>query len=176
MVSNASTELCRSVASGDLDAAVVVEPQFALPKTCEWRPLMDEPLVVVVPRELAGQDPLELLRTAPFIQYDRSVLGGQLADRYLHQQGITPRRRLEINGLMSIAAMVDQGLGISLLPDWSALWSDGLAIEKINLPGPAPVRRIGFVWGTHGPHAPVARLFLEQAQALIEHSRRQVGA
>lgn len=88
MVSNASTELCRSVASGDLDAAVVVEPQFALPKTCEWRPLMDEPLVVVVPREL--------LRTAPFIQYDRSVLGGQLADRYLHQQGITPRRRLEI--------------------------------------------------------------------------------
>ena len=88
VVSNASTELCRMVASGDLDAAVVVEPQFALPKTCEWRPLMDEPLVVVVPREL--------LRTAPFIQYDRSVLGGQLADRYLHQQGITPRRRLEI--------------------------------------------------------------------------------
>ena len=132
MVSNASTELCRSVASGDLDAAVVVEPQFALPKTCEWRPLMDEPLVVVVPRELAGQDPLELLRTAPFIQYDRSVLGGQLADRYLHQQGITPRRRLEINGLMSNAAMVDQGLGISLLPDWSALWSDGLAIEPRN--------------------------------------------
>lgn len=96
MVSNASTELCRSVASGDLDAAVVVEPQFALPKTCEWRPLMDEPLVVVVPRELAGRDPLDLLRTAPFIQYDRSVLGGQLTDRYLHQQGITPRRRLEI--------------------------------------------------------------------------------
>jgi DNA-binding transcriptional LysR family regulator len=167
VVSNASTELCRMVASGDLDAAVVVEPQFAIPKTCEWRPLMEEPLVVVVPRQLAGKDPLELLRTAPFIQYDRSVLGGQLADRYLNQQGITPKKRLEINGLMSIVAMVDQGLGISLLPDWSALWSDGLAIEKINLPGKAPVRKIGLIWGAHGPHAPTARLFLEHAQALV---------
>lgn len=172
VVSNASTELCRMVASGDLDAAVVVEPQFAIPKTCEWRPLMEEPLVVVVPRELAGKDPLELLRTAPFIQYDRSVLGGQLADRYLHQQGITPRKRLEINGLMSIVAMVDQGLGISLLPDWSALWSDGLAIEKINLPGKAPVRKIGLIWGAHGPHAPIARLFLEHAETLVKNTKR----
>lgn len=172
VVSNASTELCRMVAGGDLDAAVVVEPQFAIPKTCAWRTLMDEPLVVVVPRALAGRDPLELLRTAPFIQYDRSVLGGQLADRYLHQQGITPKKRLEINGLMSIAAMVDQGLGISLLPDWSALWADGLSIAKINLPGKAPVRRIGFIWGVHSPHAPVARLFLEHAQALIQKPGR----
>ena len=172
VVSNASTELCRMVASGDLDAAVVVEPQFAIPKTCEWRTLMEEPLVVVVPKQLAGEDPLELLRTEPFIQYDRSVLGGQLADRYLHQQGITPKKRLEINGLMSIAAMVDQGLGISLLPDWSALWTDGLAIEKINLPGKAPVRKIGLIWGAHGPHAPIARLFLEHAEALIKNTKR----
>lgn len=173
VVSNASTELCRMVASGDLDAAVVVEPQFAIPKTCEWRTLMDEPLVLVVPRKLAGQNPLELLSTQPFIQYDRSVLGGQLADRYLHQQGITPKKRLEINGLMSIAAMVDQGLGISLLPDWSALWADGLSIEKINLPGKAPLRRIGFIWGAYGPHAPVARLFLEHAEALVKKTKRK---
>lgn len=171
VVSNASTELCRMVASGDLDAAVVVEPQFAMPKTCEWRTLMDEPLVLVVPRELAGRDPLELLRTIPFIQYDRSVLGGQLADRYLHQQGITPKKRLEINGLMAIAAMIDQGLGISLLPDWSALWTNRLSIEKINLPGKTPIRRIGFIWSTHSPHTPVARLFLEQAEALIRKTR-----
>src|SRR5450830_1198964 len=123
VVSNASTELCRMVASGDLDAAVVVEPQFAIPKTCEWRPLMEEPLVVVAPVDLADGDPHELLRTQPFIRYDRTVWGGQLADRYLRDHGIRPHQRLEINGLMSIAVMIDHGLGVSLLPDWSALWS-----------------------------------------------------
>src|SRR6218665_934016 len=108
VVSNASPELVRMVAAGDLDAAVVVEPQFAIPKTCEWRELMREPLVVVVPSRLARRDAHDLLCTEPFIQYDRSVLGGQLADRYLRQHGLVPHRRLEINGLMSIAAMVDQ--------------------------------------------------------------------
>lgn len=166
VVSNASTELCRMVAAGDLDAAVVVEPQFAISKTCEWRVLMEEPLVVVAPRRLARQDPHHLLRTQPYIQYDRSVAGGQLAERYLRQQGITPHRRLEINGLVSIAAMVDQGLGISLLPDWSALWDRGLSISKIPLPDPAPVRRTGYVWGLHRPHEPIARMFLKHAEEL----------
>lgn len=53
VVSNSSAELCRLVAAGDLDAAVVIEPQFAIPKTCEWQALLDEPLVVVSPKALA---------------------------------------------------------------------------------------------------------------------------
>ncbi|MFT3957370.1 MAG: LysR family transcriptional regulator [Piscinibacter sp.] len=168
VVSNSSAELCRLVASGDLDAAVVIEPQFAIPKTCEWRALMEEPLVVVARKGLPrGRGAHALLESEPYIQYDRSVLGGQLAAKYLRQQGITPRTRLEINGLMSIASMVDQGLGISLLPDWSAMWGRGLAIEQVRLPGEAPVRRSGVIWGLQSPHAPIARMFLEHAEALF---------
>ncbi|MBB3212742.1 DNA-binding transcriptional LysR family regulator [Herbaspirillum sp. Sphag1AN] len=167
VVSNASIELCRMVASGELDAAVVVEPQFAIPKTCEWSPLMDEPLVVVAPLDLADRDPHDLLRTQPFIRYDRSVWGGQLADRYLRDHGIRPHQRLEINGLMSIAVMVDHGLGVSLLPDWSALWSGGLSIARVSLPRQAPVRRIGFIWGVQSPHSHLAELFLEHAEEVF---------
>lgn len=171
VVSNGSVELCRMVASGELDAAVVVEPQFAIPKTCEWRPLMDEPLVVVAPLALARHDPHALLRNEPFIRYDRSVWGGQLADRYLRDHGIRPHQRLEINGLMSIATMVDHGLGVSLLPDWSALWSGGLAIARIPLPSKAPVRRIGFIWGLQRPHSHLAHLFLEHAEEVFRLQR-----
>ena len=167
VVSNSSTELCRLVASGELDAAIVVEPQFTLPKTCAWMPLMDEPLVVVAPVADLHRDAHELLRNERFIRYDRSVWGGQLADRYLRDHGITPRQRLEINGLMSIAVMVDQGLGISLLPDWSALWSGGLDIGRVPLPGPAPVRRIGIVWAAHSPRVALTEQFLKHATALL---------
>ena len=136
----------------------------------------EEPLVVVAHKSLAkGRGAHDLLRQEPYIQYDRSVLGGQLAAKYLRQQGITPMTRLEINGLLSIAAMVDQKLGVSLLPDWSAMWGRGLAIERVPLPGAAPIRRIGLIWGVQSPHAPIAKMFLEQAESLFAGSPLQQG-
>ncbi len=60
-----SIDLCGKVVSGELDAAIVVEPQFAVPKSCLWQPFMEEPLVVVAPSHLADQDAHTLLSTQP---------------------------------------------------------------------------------------------------------------
>ena len=162
-----SVELCRQVSTGAIDAAIVVEPQFAVGKSCAWCSLVEEPLVVVAPLEMADRDAHELLRAEPFIRYDRSVLGGQLADRYLRDQGIRPRQRLEIDGLMAVAALVAQGLGVSLLPDWAYLGQSGLAIVRIPLPQRAPVRHVGLIWGEQGPRSSLARAFLVEAQAVF---------
>lgn len=144
-----------------------MEPQFTVGKNCEWRSLIEEPLVVVAPAALAGADPHEPLRTEPFIRYDRSVFGGQLADRYLRDHAILPHQRLEIDGLMAAAALVDQGLGVALLPDWAPLWNSGLDISRIALPGRAPVRRVGLVWARHGPRVSLAEACFVQAQAVF---------
>jgi DNA-binding transcriptional LysR family regulator len=162
-----SVELCRQVSSGELDAAFVVEPQFTIGKNCAWRSLVEEPLVVVAPAARAGSDAHELLRTEPFIRYDRTVLGGQLADRYLRDHGIRPHQRLEIDGLMAVAALVAQGLGVGLVPDWAPMWNSGLAIARIALPDRAPVRRVGLVWAQHGPRVSLAEAVLLQAQAVF---------
>ncbi|MDB5999436.1 MAG: LysR family transcriptional regulator [Rhizobacter sp.] len=167
VVTGSSVELCRQVGSGALDAAIVVEPQFTVGKNCEWRALVEEPLVVVAPEALAGSDAHELLRTEPFIRYDRSVLGGQLADRYLRDRGIRPRQRLELDGLMAVAALVAQGLGVALVPDWAPMWNSGLAIVRIALPERAPVRRVGLVWAQHGPRVSLAQDCMLQAQAVF---------
>ncbi|SAL23937.1 LysR family transcriptional regulator [Caballeronia udeis] len=81
-----------------------------------------------------------MLRNEPFIRYERSVLGGQLADRYLRDHQIHPHQRLEIDGLLAIAALVDQGIGVLLLPDWVSLWSSGMSLARLPLPGRTPVR------------------------------------
>jgi DNA-binding transcriptional LysR family regulator len=162
-----SVALCRQVSSGELDAAFVVEPQFTIGKNCEWRSLVEEPLVVVAPAALAGGDAHALLASQPFIRYDRAVLGGQLADRYLRDHGIRPQQRLEIDGLMAVAALVEQGLGVALVPDWAPLWTSGLAIVRIALPERAPVRRVGLVWAQQGPRASLAEAVLQQAQAVF---------
>ncbi|QHJ00427.1 LysR family transcriptional regulator [Xylophilus rhododendri] len=167
----ASVELCRQVAAGSLDAAIVVEPQFSIGKASSWSVLLEEQMVVVAPAAQAGRDAHELLASLPFIRYDRSVLGGQLADRYLRDHGIRVRQRLEINSLMAVAALVGQGLGVALLPDWVPMWQGGLEIVKIPLPERAPVRRVGLVWATHGPRAALADALLEEARAVCGSAR-----
>ncbi len=163
----ASVDLCHRVAAGELDAAIVVEPQFAIGKSVRWQSIMEEPLVVVAPAAMKGRDPHDLLRTQPFIRYDRSVLGGQLADRYLRDQRIVPHQRLEMDSLLGVAALVDQGLGVALLPDWSSLWSARYALTRIPLPGRAPVRRVGLVWQAQGARTALAETLLQVARAIF---------
>jgi DNA-binding transcriptional LysR family regulator len=162
----ASVELCRRVGAGELDAALVVEPSFPIGKNCDWCPLAEQPLVVVAPQALADADPLELLRTLPYIRYDRTTIG-ELSDRYLRDHGIRPNLRLQIDGLMAIAGMIAHGLGVGLLPDWRPMWSAGLPIARLPLPDRAPVDRIGLIWDRSGPRAVLSRAFMTQAQAVI---------
>ncbi|WP_341829794.1 LysR family transcriptional regulator [Burkholderia gladioli] len=165
----ASVELCRKVGTGELDIAIVVEPQFTISKTCEWRILTEEPLVVVAPASMAGRDAHQLLRAEPFIRYDRNVLGGQLVERYLRDHDLHPRQRLEIDGLLAIAALVDKGLGVSLLPDWPSLWTSGLAIARIALPDRAGQAHRHDHRATHA--APAARAGLRARSGRVVQSR-----
>ncbi|MCW5579739.1 MAG: LysR family transcriptional regulator [Luteimonas sp.] len=141
-----SAELYADVANGELDAAIVLQAPFALPKTCDWEVLREEPLVVLAPEAMAGRDPHELLRNEPLIRYDRHQWGGRQADEYLRRVGIVPHERFELNALNAIAVMVDRGLGVSLVPDWSPPWPAGVRLVRLPLPQPSEPRRIGIVW------------------------------
>lgn len=157
-----SGTLYERVTSGALDAAIIVEPQFTLPKSCEWQVLVEEPLCVLAPAALAGRDPLDLLASEPLIRYDRSMWGGRMADTYLREHRIQPQERIEIDALNAIAAFVHQGLGVALVPDWTPPWPEGLDLVRLALPPPAPVRRMGLAW-TEGPKSALARALLAQA-------------
>ncbi|MBY4896946.1 LysR family transcriptional regulator [Cupriavidus sp. AU9028] len=165
--------LYRRVVAGELDAGIIVEPQFAIPKAFDWRVLVEEPFVVLAPPALAHRHPHELLANEPFIRYDRGMWGGMLADRYLQEHGIVPQERLEMDALNAIAAMVHQGIGVSLVPDWIMLEAPGLQVARLPLPTPAPVRRVGFLWSPHAPHAGLSRLFLEQAERVLGRNRTE---
>ncbi|MNX44819.1 HTH-type transcriptional regulator YofA [compost metagenome] len=167
-----SSHLYRKVIDGELDAAFIVQPQFSLPKGYAWRLGAAEPLVVLAPAALRDRDAHALMADEPFIRYDRSVWGGRLADRYLRQHAIRPRERLEIDGLMAIASMVREGLGVSLVPDWAPDWLDSLGLSRVALPGVAPVRRMGILWATQTPHAGLAEAFVQEAEHVLGRSRK----
>ena len=165
-----SAELYRAVETGELDAAVVLQAPYNLPKTCDWQLLREEPLVMIAPARLAGRDPHELLRTEPLIRYDRNQWGGRVADDYLRRAGIVPRERFELNGLNAIAVMVDRGLGVSLVPDWAKPWPEGLDLVRIPLPLPSEPRRIGMVWSRSTVRIRLVTVLLQESRTATGHA------
>lgn len=162
-----SPDLLRDVESGELDAAIVLQAPFALPKACNWELLREEPLMVLAPIAMAGRDPHELLANEPLIRYDRQQWGGRQAEQYLRMAGITPHERFELNALNAIAVMVDRGLGVSLVPDWVRPWPEGLNLVRIPLPLPFEPRRVGVVWSRATIRIRLVTVFLQESRAAM---------
>lgn len=176
IIRDTPAELYRKVLSGDIDAAITSQPLFAIPKTCDWRVLREEPFVVLTPATLRGRDPHAILAREPFIRLDRGVYAGQLIDRYLRKLGIRPKERFELDGLEAIAVMVDRGLGVSLLPDWAPPWPEGLSLRKLPLPDRSFTRRTGLLWSRASLRAGLVDAFLEQAQQAVRRPAAIGGA
>jgi len=164
IVRDTSAGLYAKLLNAEIDAAITSQPPFAIPKTCEWHVLREEPFVVLTPASLKARDAHEVLAQEPFIRLDRKVFAGRLIDDYLRKTGIRPKDRYELDGLELIAVMVDRGLGVSLLPDWAPPWPEGLSLRKLALPDRSLVRRTGLLWNRASLRAKLVRAFLEQAQ------------
>jgi DNA-binding transcriptional LysR family regulator len=170
-----SEDLYQKVTSGELDAAVIVEPQVEMPKTCDWTLWREEPFVVLAPRSMKETGAHRLLETQPFIRYDRNQLGGRLANKYLQKVKIRPQDRYELDSLEAIAVLVDRGLGVSLVPDWSQPWPEGLNLRKIPLPQPFESRHIGLLWRRSSPRIRLVQALDEDAPrvAVDRRARRE---
>ncbi|GHF49754.1 LysR family transcriptional regulator [Seohaeicola zhoushanensis] len=158
-----SLDLYHQLIGGDLDAALIVRPQFTLPKSVSWASLREEPLVLIVPEDTDTDDLAQLFATQRFIRYDRNQWGGQIVDTYLRRQGLEVREWLELDALDAIAAMVGRGLGIAVVPDWGAPWPEGLRLRKVPL-AQGEVRQTGVLW-----HRTSARIAAIEAFVLACH-------
>ncbi|AMN40611.1 LysR family transcriptional regulator [Rhodoplanes sp. Z2-YC6860] len=173
---NNSVELYRKLLDGEIDAAVTSHPTFAIPKTCEWAMLREEPFVLVTPGWMPPRHPHAILKSEPFIRLDRQVYAGQLIDNYLRKAGIRPRERLELDGLEAIVVMVDRGLGVAIAPDWAPPWPEGLTLRKLALPDRSFVRRTGLLWMRASLRAGLIDAFLEQARMALDHRPGRKGS
>lgn len=145
----ASVELYQGLLSRDLDAALLVYPQFSPPKTLSWRPLREEKLLLIAPKDTDLSQPDQVIQTAPFIRYDRNQWGGQIVETYLAQRHLKVREWLELDALDAIATLVDRNMGVAIVPDWAPPWPAGLSIERCTLPGNF-ARSTGVMWNLSG--------------------------
>ena len=172
VVPDTSTDLYKKVVAGDIDAAILVEPEYAMAKSCEWRTLREEPLVVITPAAMAGRDPHAILRREPFIRMGLETRGGRMVDAYLRTHRIAVATRIELTSLASIAMLVDRGVGVSLVPDWAPPWPEGLKLRKLPLPGKVHPRVIGLLWLRSTPREGPVRALLAAATSVASRARR----
>ena len=161
-----SATLLQRVISGQLDAAILVHPTFPLDKTCVWQPLREEPLILLTPAEMKVRDVLHTVAREPFIQYDRNVVAGRMADEYLRRHGIQPKVRFELDGIEHIAQLVAEGFGVSILPDWPVMGLPDPRTKRWKLPPPSPSRIVGLVWLRQSVRSPLARALGELTESV----------
>ena len=144
-----SSDFANRVEQGLLDAAIVTRPPRALPRSLVWTQLYVEPMVLIVPRQphfVLPEDPLQMLREAPFIRFDRETWTGLLVKDVLNQCGAHVRDEMELNSVEAILAIVRQGFGISIVPKLANVrWSEDLGLEVIELPDIDVQRRVGLL-------------------------------
>ena len=144
-----SSDFAWQVERGELDAAIVTQPPRALSSSLLWTPLYNEPMVLIVPRrphfELP-EEPLEALRRAPFIRFDRHTWTGHLVRNVLAEAGVSSRDELELNSVEAAVETVRQGFGISIVPQLANVqWEKDRALRVIRLPGVTTERRVGLL-------------------------------
>ncbi|GAA0474216.1 MULTISPECIES: LysR family transcriptional regulator [Tatumella] len=116
LVPGVSFNLLSMVETGDVDLAITIKPSFSLAKELWSETLLREPYVLIVPQDVTGDDARALLREQPFVRYDRTSFGGRLVSQFLREQRIEPRQILELDEIEAIVRMVENRLGIALVP------------------------------------------------------------
>jgi DNA-binding transcriptional LysR family regulator len=144
-----SSDFADQVERGELDAAIVTQPPVALASGLVWTLLYKEPLVMIVPTqphfELPDK-PLEALRQAPFLRFDRHTWTGHLIEDVLHQCGVTCRNEMELNSVEAAVEIVRQGFGVSIVPKLANVkWEKDRALRVITLPGVTIERHVGLL-------------------------------
>jgi len=143
----------------------------------ETRGLVEDELVLVCNAEhpLAGSGgiTIEQLGDQPFIFFESSSSYYALAQGLFRQRGIVPRVHMELDSMEASKRMVEEGLGLCLLPRMAVereLQTGTLVAMEINgIPNPS--RQIALITRRGRPLGPVAQSFVEVVTEMFPATR-----
>jgi DNA-binding transcriptional LysR family regulator len=113
--SGLSGELAAAVVRRELDYALVTAPVTEIPEL-EITAIASEPFYVIGPAQVEIESDAELLRSMPYIAFNRRTWVGQHIAAKLQQRGIHLTESIEIDSLEAIENLVADGFGVSIVP------------------------------------------------------------
>jgi len=141
IVPGMTTQLIAEVERGALDCAVLSR-QGPLPPGIDHADIAREPMELLAPEDVHGDDVRALLAAYPFIRFSRDAVVGGLIDGWLRDNRIAVDVTMELQGLEAISSMVLAGLGVSIVPARCVRGPTRLPLRRLPLPEGAPVRQL----------------------------------
>jgi DNA-binding transcriptional LysR family regulator len=138
-----SEEVVEMALANEIQVGLVREIRHPL---LESRPLYDDRLVLVVvpdhPFASEGEIPLDRIAEERLILFDRTSSYYDLTNALLRQAGISPRGVMELDNIDAAKQMVEQGLGVALLPQTSVAEElQAGSLVAVTIVGAAAIRR-----------------------------------
>ena len=132
-----------------LDVALVTKP-YLLPSSLAFREITQEPLQLIVSAQETTQDPISLIKSRPYIRFNRNAVVGSLIENWLNARGLRVHETMELDSLEAIESMVVAGLGVSIVPRASFTAQANSATQAnvayLGLGADAPVRVLGLAY------------------------------
>ncbi|HAE09772.1 LysR family transcriptional regulator [Alphaproteobacteria bacterium LSUCC0226] len=151
-----SRQLMQQLDRGAIDAAIITRPDL-LPQGLACLDIAAEPMQLLAPPQTDSDDPIELLRTRPFIRFDRNAIFGQMVEGWLQKHKITVRDSMELEGLEAISSMVMANLGVSIVPKRCVRNMNPLPVKRLALSGNPPARQLGLAYRDGTPKLSVIK-------------------
>ena len=138
-------ELLTDIERGRLDVAVLSKPHL-MPLGIEFKELVTEPLELIASESVVGSNPVNLLKTQPFIRFNRNAVVGTVIDNWIMSKRIRVSETMELDNLEAIESMVHANLGISIVPKRSVQPHNTIQLKRISLGADAPTRSLGLAY------------------------------
>jgi DNA-binding transcriptional LysR family regulator len=148
--SGLSSELAAAVVRRELDYALVTTPLIEIPEL-DITAIASEPFYVIGPAEIEVESDAELLRSMPYIAFNKRTWVGQHIAAKLQQRGIHVTESIEIDSLEAIENLVADGFGVSIVPRRLHARLEPGKLRQIPFGNPIDTRQLTLIQHLHKP-------------------------
>ena len=160
-----SIDLYRNLIDGDIDAAIMVMPPTAIPKSLQYWVLRDEPLALIHHNNIKGSL-TDILDNQPYIRYDPNCWGGQMPELFMVEKGMTKNTIFDLDSLEAIAQLVSEEVGVSMVPIWAGLEQFNENITTLLISDKKYYRKMVLMSAYHPRQPRLLELFMEHLSEL----------
>ena len=148
--SGLSGELSAAVVRRELDYALLTAPVVEIPEL-DITAIASEPYYVIAPAKARANTDAELLRSMPYIAFNKSTWVGQHIAARLQQRGIHLTESIEIDSLEAIENLVIDGFGVSVVPRRLHAILDPERLVQVPFGDPIDTRQLALVQHSSKP-------------------------
>jgi len=162
-----SKSLFTDLSEGKLDAAIINLPPYALPQRFIKESLRKEPLLLIS-NQARGKTLRERLQQNPYIRYDSHSWGGLKAHQFIKDGKIDVQVFCELDTLEAIEKLVQQQMGVSLVPRWYGLDPGNSGLDFDVIAAERYVRDIAFVYPKDRPRPRIIEALADALRSTAE--------